>query len=67
MMSDGRNQLFTNGLIKKSEVLELILCRLNSTKVGTLEYQHLYSIMLAVKDMPIQNLTNQTTAPNSLN
>lgn len=42
----------SNDLIRRSEVINLIRPRLNSSKYGTLEYQRLYSILTSVQDLP---------------
>lgn len=41
----------SGGLISREEVLSIITPRLNSSKVGSLEYQRLYSISEEVKSI----------------
>lgn len=40
-------------LISRDKVLEIIAPRLNSSKIGSLEYQRLYSISEETKNIPI--------------
>ena len=42
----------SNDLISRSAVLDIMRSRLNSSKIGSLEYQRLNSISADVKNMP---------------
>lgn len=50
-MPTNKNIAKSDKLISKQQVLELIYPRLNSMRPGSIEYQHLYSIIQSIKKL----------------